>query len=156
MHEVQNCELRKKFKKVIKMRRNKRVLQKKLKLNFYVKTIGVTVIVVSLGILYVWQNIQSVRIGYRIKQKEQIVKELQKKLHGLEVTVARLKMPQTIKRSLEENNISLSVPQSWQIVKISEVPLYFDDCFSISSQEIIYDENQIGKTLIAIPSQKNT
>lgn len=132
------------------MRRNKIRKKPNIKSNFYFKTIGIMLVLTTLGILYVWQNVQAVKIGYQIKQKEKEIKILQKKLRGLEIIVARLKMPNMIKKKLNENNISLSVPDSWQIVKIPQPLLYFNDCFTVSPQENIYEENKAGKTLIKI------
>ena len=135
------------------MKKNRRTHKNNLKSAFYIKTIGLTVIFVLLGILYVWQNVQAVKIGYHIKKKERSVQDLQKQLRSLEVIVSRLKMPREIKKNLLENNINLTVPQSWQIVRITEKPSYYEDFFTISSHDIAFTDSQIGKTIIAVPEK---
>ncbi|MFC1668510.1 hypothetical protein ACFL1T_03915 [Chlamydiota bacterium] len=131
--------------------KNKRIKRKNAaKSRFILKTFTITVFFAFIGICYVWQQVQAVRIGYTIKNKENITKELHKKMQSLEVVLSRLKMPHCIKNNLAEKNINLCVPDSWQIVKVSKENLLFTDLYSIDSHKKIHDSSKQGKTIISI------
>ena len=95
--------------------------------NVVMKTFAFLVIAISLALFYVWQNVQLVRLGYRIKEKEKSVLELSKRSKALEIDLSMLKMPNRIISKIKEEGLNLKIPEIWQIVKLHEEPLLYEE-----------------------------
>lgn len=91
------------------------------------RTFAVLVVGVSLALFYVWQNVQLVRVGYQIKAKERALLELSKRSKALEIDVTMLKMPSRVVAKIEEEELGLDIPKMWQIVKLQEEPVLYEE-----------------------------
>jgi cell division protein FtsL len=91
------------------------------------RTFVFIVIGVCLALFYVWQNVQLVRMGFRIKEKERTVLELSKRSKALEIDLSVLKMPSRIMARIREEGLELNIPEIWQIVRIQEEPILYEE-----------------------------
>ena len=95
--------------------------------NVVMRTFVFIVIGVCLALFYVWQNVQLVRMGFRIKEKERTVLELSKRSKALEIDLSVLKMPSRIMARIREEGLELNIPEIWQIVRIQEEPILYEE-----------------------------
>lgn len=91
------------------------------------RTFAVLVIGVCLALFYVWQSVQLVRVGYRIKEKERAVLELSKRAKALEIDISVLKMPSRVLEKIKAEELGLDIPEIWQIVKLQEEPILYEE-----------------------------
>lgn len=92
-----------------------------------IKTFIFLMIAVCLALFYVWQNVQIVRLGYKIKEKERSVLELKKCSRAMEMDLSVLKMPSRIMSKIQEEQLNLRIPEIGQIVKIDEEPILYEE-----------------------------
>jgi cell division protein FtsL len=111
------------------------------------RTFGFIVIGVCLALFYVWQNVQLVRMGFRIKEKERAVLELSKRSKALEIDLSVLKMPSRIISRIREEGLELNIPEIWQIVRIQEEPILYEE-------DLVNMENFGSNSLINISSEQ--
>lgn len=75
---------------------------------------------VFLGVVYVWQHTQIVRIGLRIREKELRLKKLTKETKKIELKIAMLTSPYKIEKELKKRGLEMVVPNNKQIVYLDE------------------------------------
>lgn len=110
------------------------------------RTFAFLVLGVGLALFYVWQNVQSVRIGYQIKERERTVLELSKQARSLEMDLAALKMPSRILNKIEEKGLLLSIPKGWTMVKLHEPMVFYES--DLVSSDMRYDHLGSGSLLM--------
>ncbi len=91
------------------------------------KTFLFLVLAVCLALFYVWQNVQLVRVGYKIKEKEKMVMELSKRSKALEMDLSMLKMPSRIISKIEEQGLNLAIPDVWKVVRLDQEPILYEE-----------------------------
>ena len=98
-----------------------------LKLVVVIRTFLMLVAGVCIALFYVWQNVQLVRMGYHIKEKEKAVMELTKRSKALEIDLSMLKMPIRILQKIREENMKLDIPDMWNVVKLRSEPILYEE-----------------------------
>jgi hypothetical protein len=73
---------------------------------------------IVLGMGYLWLQSRVMDTGWQLKAVENSVPRLREKIVLLQVRLARLKNPRTIKARIEESGLALSSPEPGQIVRI--------------------------------------
>ena len=111
-------------------------------------------IAVGVGLLYVWQNVQIVKIGYQMKKNEKSIIDLVKTKRLLETELAALKMPKRIQMQVKNSSMPLELSDNWQVVHINETPFFYLDDFSICPQN--EKKGNLGHTIINIAKLKLT
>ncbi len=66
------------------------------------------------GLFYVYEEVEAVKIGYQIRQQEQVKSLSLDRSRALKYNIAQLKSPETLERRLETQSIRLQAPKSWQ------------------------------------------
>ena len=97
------------------------------RLSVVLRTFAFIAISVFLALFYVWQNVQLVRLGYSIKEKEKMVIELSKRSKAMEIDLSILKMPSRIMSRIKENGLSMELPHIRQIVKVQGDPVLYQE-----------------------------
>jgi hypothetical protein len=69
------------------------------------------------GLLTVWQQAETLRLGYRIREREEKVAELERERRRLESEVGKCRAPQALKDRATALGVDLAVPQDWRILK---------------------------------------
>ncbi|MEK7467087.1 MAG: hypothetical protein AAB074_06695 [Planctomycetota bacterium] len=69
------------------------------------------------GLLTVWQQAETLRLGYRIRDREQRLAELERERRRLEAEVGRCKAPATLMDRATALGVDLVVPQDWRVLK---------------------------------------
>lgn len=115
--------------------------------NVIMRTFFFIVIGVCLALFYVWQNVQLVRMGFRIKEKERTVLELSKRSKAFEIDLSVLKMPSRIMARIREEGLELNIPEIWQIVRIQEEPILYEE-------DLVNLENFGSNSLINISGEQ--
>ncbi|MBI1884521.1 MAG: hypothetical protein HYS08_10025 [Chlamydiae bacterium] len=92
-----------------------------------VRTFLCLVFGIFLALFYVWQNVQVVRMGYQIKEKERMALELSKHERTLETDLSALKMPSRIMIKAEEEGLGLAMSDVLKVVKLHEEPVFYED-----------------------------
>jgi hypothetical protein len=87
---------------------------------FPVPFVGIFVLLVSLGLVYVWLDCQCDAFGRAIKSLETEGQDLQRKAGLAQYRWARLKSPRSLDASLARHNMSMGTPQWNQIVKLDQ------------------------------------
>jgi cell division protein FtsL len=117
------------------------------RLSVVLRTFAFLVMGVCLALFYVWQNVQLVRVGYRIKEKEKIVMELTKRTKSLEIDLSMLKMPSRILSKIKDDGLELNIPELSQIVRIQEEPILYEE--DLMNMDVNYEHFGSG-TLIDV------
>lgn len=91
------------------------------------KTFLFLVLAVCLALFYVWQNVQLVRIGYKIKEKEKMVMDLSKRSKALEMDLSMLKMPSRIMNGVEERGLDMTIPDVCKVVRVDAEPILYEE-----------------------------
>ncbi len=66
------------------------------------------------GLVYVYSEIEAVKIGYQIRKQEETKVQLLDRARALKYNVARLKAPHNLERKLIAQKIVLDSPKQWQ------------------------------------------
>jgi len=90
---------------------------------FPVPFVGIIVLVVSLGLVYVWLDCQCNALGKAIKTLEIEQQDLQKKAGRAQFRWAQLKSPQNLDAVLARYSMEMHVPQWNQVVKLDRPAL---------------------------------
>lgn len=75
-----------------------------------------------LGFITAWQQIQTVRFGYKISEIEQYKKQLVEQRLNLTLRLAQLKSPQNLLAQAKVMKINFSYPQEWSSLSRAVVP----------------------------------
>jgi hypothetical protein len=86
-------------------------------------------------------------MGFRIKEKERAVLELSKRSKALEIDLSVLKMPSRIISRIREEGLELNIPEIWQIVRIQEEPILYEE-------DLVNMENFGSNSLINISTEQ--
>lgn len=76
--------------------------------------------IMALAFLYLWQQVQIMRIGYTINRKEERKSELLKENRLLEKEARVLESPSRIE-SLARSELGMIRPKNWQIIRLEEI-----------------------------------
>ena len=66
------------------------------------------------GLVYVYSEIETMKIGYQIRKQEESKVQLLDRTRALKYNVARLKAPHNLERKLIAQKIILDSPKQWQ------------------------------------------
>lgn len=81
--------------------------------------VGIIIIVILIvSFLYVWQEIQIFRLGYKIRSSEKRLCKLQEENTVRELNISSLVSPQNIKREVNRLGLNLKEPKESQIVRV--------------------------------------
>ena len=69
------------------------------------------------GLLTVWQQAETLRLGYWIRDREQRLAELERERRRLEAEVGRCKAPAALMERATALGVVLAVPQEWRVLK---------------------------------------
>jgi hypothetical protein len=69
------------------------------------------------GLLTVWQQAETLRLGYRIRDREDRVAELERERRRLEAEVGKCKAPAVLMDRATALGVDLVVPQDWRVLK---------------------------------------
>ncbi|MCE9581195.1 MAG: hypothetical protein K8T20_01630 [Planctomycetes bacterium] len=69
------------------------------------------------GLLTVWQQAETLRLGYRIRDREETLARLERDRRRLESEVGKCRAPQTLKDRAVALGVDLAVPQDWRVLK---------------------------------------
>lgn len=78
-----------------------------------------TLLATMLALLYVGQQTEIVKLGYRIHQAERVLEALRDKKTSLEFTLSSLESPLHLDKSLFLNNNDFEMAQSFKLVKVA-------------------------------------
>lgn len=81
----------------------------------------ILVILMGMGILCVWQQVEMVRVSYEIKRTESEAAGLLDRHRSLRYNVASLSSPSRLTRELVARNLELRPPQNLEVVRLFEV-----------------------------------
>ena len=81
--------------------------------------ISILILSTLTGLFYVYEEVEAVKIGYQIRQQEQVKSLSLDRSRALKYNIARLKAPETLERRLETQSIRLQAPKSWQTLPSS-------------------------------------
>ena len=84
---------------------------------------------VLLSFFYVWQNVQSMQLGYEIRSLEKRLAVLQEHNRSLLMELSFEKMPHRVLAKVNEKGLDLSLPRSWRMVKVKLDPMLYADDF---------------------------
>ena len=99
------------------MAANRRRKERKRR-GFYFHSLLLFISLTMVAFLYVWQQIQFVRVGYSLKRLEKRVEEARKDNRALRLRVSALKSPSRIEAMIAKRGIVLRPPKESQIVRI--------------------------------------
>ncbi len=122
------------------------------RLLFVTKCFLCALLSVGLGLLYVWQNVQIVETGFKIKEKEKKVLDLLETKHLLETEQSILKMPKRVQSQIEKNHIPIGLAGNWQFVHIEESPFFYENDLHVTS--CLNQNSKMGHTIINIAKLK--
>ncbi|NUN47360.1 MAG: hypothetical protein HUU15_00850 [Candidatus Brocadiae bacterium] len=69
------------------------------------------------GLLTVWQQAETLRLGYRIREREKRLSELGREKQRLEEEVSRARGTQRVLERAAAFGVDLAVPQEWRVLK---------------------------------------
>lgn len=79
------------------------------------------VLCVTFGsLLYVYTEVEAVRIGYEIRKQEETKTAFLDRARALKYNIARLKAPHNLERKLLSQRIVLESPKSWKTLVVQD------------------------------------
>lgn len=72
------------------------------------------------GLLYVYEEIAAVKIGYTIRKQEEIRVQSLDRQRALKYNIASLEAPHNLEKSLEARKILLESPKQWQTLVMGQ------------------------------------
>ncbi len=72
------------------------------------------------SLMYVYQEIEAVQVGYRIRKQIEEKTQLLDHARNLKYNISRLKAPADLEKKLSDRNIVLGAPQAWQTLVLSK------------------------------------
>ena len=104
------------------IRRNRKKYLKRVILReaaITLKSIGILLSICFFAFLYVYQSITILRTGYRIKQKEEKLEELDEKILNLQVVISKIESPSFVKKRIIESGLNLKPCNEESIIRVS-------------------------------------
>lgn len=86
------------------------------------RLIIIIVLLTALGLITAWQQIQTVRHGYKISNSVQTHKQLLEAQRDLDRKLARVKSPDYLVQQAEKRKMKLTFPDNWNIVNLNPTP----------------------------------
>ncbi|MEK7448119.1 MAG: hypothetical protein AAB019_01405 [Planctomycetota bacterium] len=86
------------------------------------RLIIIIILLTALGLITAWQQIQTVRYGYKITTTAQSQNQLLETRKNLEVKLAEVKSPENLVIKADALKIMLTYPKNWNIVDLSQPP----------------------------------
>ena len=80
---------------------------------------GKLIIVTSIGLLYVHQQLTLVKLSYMLRENQKVFSDSLDQTNILEYNIASLKSPNKVEKTLVAKQVDLVIPPVWQVVKIS-------------------------------------
>lgn len=80
---------------------------------------ALVVCVTLAGLVYVYAEIEAVKIGYAIQKQEQLKVQALDRARALQYNIARLEAPHNLERKLQTQRIQLESPKQWQTLTFS-------------------------------------
>lgn len=77
------------------------------------KFVAIVVLLTLGGLLYVYEEVEAVKIGYRIRKQDEFKVQLLDRARALKYNIAQLKAPHNLERRLSAQRIMLESPKSW-------------------------------------------
>ncbi len=77
----------------------------------------VIVVIVSILFFYVYQKIQILRLGYKVRDVEKKIAEKQKENAALKLEIVKLTSPEHIAAEVKRLNLGLQPPKEKQIIR---------------------------------------
>jgi len=102
----------------------------------------------ALGLFYVWQNVQVIRQGFQIMEKEESLSKHQRTSQLLETELATLMMPKRIQKQIMNKDIPLELARGWHVIYLNETPFFYLDEMPINPK--LDGNGVIGHTIINI------
>lgn len=93
------------------------------------RSFGLILGLVLLAFFYVWQNVQSMQLGYEIRTLEKKLANLQEEHRSLRMELSFEKMPNRVLAQVRDKGLDLSLPKSWRMVKVKLDPVLYTDDF---------------------------
>lgn len=119
------------------------------------KFISILICTTLAGLMYVYTEVEAVKIGYDIRKQQEIKTQALDQSRALQYNIARLKAPQTLEKKLLAQRIELKTPASWQTLvmqdgrmkpsepsRLSLIPKPFDSRFFIGTARAEAKENR--------------
>lgn len=69
------------------------------------------------GLLTVWQQAETLRLGYRIREREERLAELERGRRRLEAEVSRCRAPDRVLERAAALGVDLAVPNEWRVLR---------------------------------------
>lgn len=82
------------------------------------KKISTIVCATFFALLYVHQQVELVKISYKIGQKEKVLREMLDRNEKLGYNIQHLEAPSRLEKALSSNNIEISFPARGQVVRL--------------------------------------
>ena len=92
------------------------MVRKKFRKKEILLVIAFTIFVVSVLSFYIWHQMESVRIGYKISELKNKVKELSEEVEKLEAKKSQLLSPERVEKVAKEE-LKLAEPREDQIIR---------------------------------------
>lgn len=83
------------------------------------KFVAMVVLVTLAGLVYVYSEVEAVKIGYTIRKQEETKTMFLDRARALQYNIARLKSPANLERKLLAQKINLESPKSWQTLVVN-------------------------------------
>ena len=78
------------------------------------------VILTSALLLYVHEQIEVLRVSYRIQKKSSELSQMSEEFRRLSFEVAQFRSPQSLEKKLEKSSLPLTLPREIQVLKIPD------------------------------------
>ena len=82
------------------------------------KFVAMLVLATLSGLVYVYAEVEAVKIGYTIRKQEEMKTMLIDRARTLKYNIGRLKSPANLERKLQAQKISLESPKSWRTLTL--------------------------------------
>lgn len=84
--------------------------------------VGLIVSITFAGLVYVTAEVEAVKIGYQIREQQEMKVQALDRLRALKYNINQLKAPGNLERKLEAQRILLESPKQWQTLVVSNGP----------------------------------
>jgi len=96
-------------------------IEKRSRLSFFKVCWLLLITILVLGMTYLWLQSQLVNAGWRVKELEKALNQIQGPLTVMEVKLARLQTPAVIKSKLEEKGIEMEAPVPSDVIHLTSL-----------------------------------
>ncbi len=77
------------------------------------------VLVTFACLVYVYAEVQTFQVGYKIREQEEMKTQLLDRGRALKYNIARLKSPANLEKKLTAQNVQLKSPKTWQTLVLT-------------------------------------